>query len=113
MSENTTATVTATRPMPTEANIPEIHTIATAYSGDSMILAVTATSGGVLVRYDRRYGTSPAPALEAVGYSTASLREGLVLVTGTVDPIALLDAQIATLQARRADLLEQTTGAPF
>jgi hypothetical protein len=99
--------------MPTEAHIPEIHTIATAYSGDSMILAATATSGGVLVRYDRRYGTSPAPALEAVGYTTTAIRQGLVLVTGTVDPIALLDAQIAALQARRAELLEQLTGAPF
>jgi hypothetical protein len=98
--------------MPTEVDVPEIRTIAETFSG-SMIIDVTATSGGVLVTYDRRYGASPAPALEAVGYTTTAIRKGMDLVTGVVDPIALLDAQIAALQARRADLLEQTTGAPF
>lgn len=110
MSTNTTTSI-ATRTMPTEADVPEISTIATAYSGDSMIIAVTATSGGVLVRYDRNYGTTPVPALEAVGYTTTEIRQGLLLVTGTVDPIALLDAQIAALTARRDALTAERNPA--
>ncbi|MEU5859351.1 hypothetical protein ABZ799_28900 [Nocardiopsis dassonvillei] len=111
MSEKTTTP--AVRPMPTATDVPEIREIAQAHSGSNRIYEVLATSGGVLVRHDRTCGESPAPALEAVGYSTVVIRQGLVLVTGAVDPIALLDAQIAALQTRRADLLEKLTGAPF
>ncbi|MGW9351741.1 hypothetical protein [Nocardiopsis flavescens] len=106
---DTTAVV---RPMPTEADAGEIRAIAEAYSGDAMILAVTPTSGGTLVGYYTD-GRSPGPALEEVGYRTRLLRRGLVLVTGAVDRVALLDAQIAALKAERERLLEATTGAPF
>ncbi|WP_160050103.1 MULTISPECIES: hypothetical protein [unclassified Nocardiopsis] len=98
-----------TRTMPTKADVPEIRTIAETYSGDIAIISVTATSGGVLVRYDRRlYSNNPAPALDAVGYTTTSIREGLLLVTGAVDQLALLDAQIAALTERRAALAAAT-----
>jgi len=91
---------TAARPMPGPDDVAEIRTIAEAYTGDQWIYQVIATSAGVLVRYHFDF-RSPAPALEAVGYRTETLRHGLVLVTGAVDRLALLEAQIAALQAER------------
>ena len=99
-------TTTTMRPMPTEADVAEIWTIAEAYTGSRWISDVTATSGGVLVRYAYDL-SSPAPALEAVGYATVPIRRGLVLVTGAVDQVALLDAQITALTRRRAELLAE------
>ncbi|SHK92758.1 hypothetical protein SAMN05421803_14324 [Nocardiopsis flavescens] len=112
-AEPETTPAAPVRPMPTKADAPEIRAIAEAYSGDCMIDEVTTTSGGTLVRYDRRFGKSPAPALEAVGYTTVDLRKGLLLVTGAVDQVARLEAQISALRAERERLLEQQTGAPF
>lgn len=101
------------RPMPTETDVPEITQIARMFLGhESRIFEVKATTGGVLVRYHADFKV-PAPALEAVGYRTTQLRAGLVLVTGAVDVLARLDAQIAALKSERARLLEQQTGAPF
>lgn len=42
-----------------------------------------------------------------MGYSTTQIRKGLVLVTGAVDQVALLDAQIAALTERREALVAE------
>lgn len=88
------AAVTAT------AQAAEIRTIAAMFCGDTHIYKVCATAGGVLLQYSRDVD-SPAPALEAVGYTTTVLRAGLLLVTGGLDLVELLDAQIAGLTALR------------
>lgn len=109
----TAPTAGPARPMPTEADTEEIARIAAMVLGDGrLVFETAATSGGVLLRYHRGYD-SPASALEEVGYTVTDLRAGLLLVTGRVDRVALLDAQISALKAERERLLEATTGAPF
>lgn len=103
MPTNTTA---PTQLMPTEADVPEIEAVAAIHIGKSSYLQVQATSGGVLVRYHRTDDASPQPALEAVGYTTTSIRQGLLLVTGAIDHLALLEAQIAALTAQRDALVD-------
>lgn len=100
--------MTATsRIMPTEADVPEIRAITALAVGDNdWVFNVRATSGGVLVRYHRDR-TSPTTALAAIGYTVTVIGAGLVLVTGAVDRLALLEGQIAALSAERDRLLAQ------
>ena len=101
------STPAPTKNMPTEDNVPEIKAITSlALNGVEWVYEVRATSGGVLVRYHRDR-TSPVMTLAAIGYTVTVIGAGLVLVTGAVDRLALLEGQIAALAAERDALLEE------
>ncbi|WP_017590826.1 hypothetical protein [Nocardiopsis ganjiahuensis] len=105
----------------TQTDLDEITTVAELASGSCRVVYSTALcrSGAVLqIGYD--YRSAALELVRAAGY-TARPVAGSIVVTGAIDHLVLLEAQIAELtakrdavaDARRAEELEGAMGGPF
>ncbi|MEU0237584.1 hypothetical protein ABZ234_07830 [Nocardiopsis sp. NPDC006198] len=63
------------------------------------ILEARLCRNGAQVRVHQKYALRVAELLRGSGYTVQELGEGLMVVTGAVDQLTLLQAEIARLQA--------------
>lgn len=94
----------ATSPF-TQDDLDEISRIANIPSEYPTVFDRTLCRTGAVLRIHASYHDTIVSLLQASGYTVQTTSKHTLVVTAAIDEVALLDAQIAALAARREKLL--------
>ena len=103
-----TKTTTHTGPI-TQGDLAEIVAVAELASGAYHVVYETSLCRtGAVLRISKDYRQTALALIQAAGYTARLVSESTIVVTAVIDPITLLDAQIAALTAQRDALAAGT-----